>query len=422
MAGSGGRVSRRGGTASPGRDPTEVDAGLADGDLGGAMAPDSTGDAEAAPVAGIVSPLHVGGLDLDDLLARAPTQEERSSWEAMSPSLRRRAAVRLALMRRWSGDRGGLTAADAAVIAGVGTKRFYEMAAAWSRSAGLAAVGAYATAPVERSARIDVRVNGALQAVVSKVVDAVPERASVELLRRSLEAAARLHLARAFPDARSLVMPSPNVLRDIVARELHRRSEKGRLGDSVVGDCSATTMLTTDGEPYVLFCLIDRGTRRILGHAFGSLSDSVAAYGRAAGDALAATAVPASRPLAWAERSRQMNLVQGLDADAWHGLEERVARLAGAPQFGPIVNDRRFGSQYRRFVGDRVGRVVFRPSWTIEAPADLKGQRFDGKAAADWVAAEVAGYNAALGGDGAAEPSTVAPPEGLVATLRLMAG
>ena len=56
--------------------------------------------------------------DLESLVGQQPTVEEREAWLSMSPALRRRAATRIELLRRWVGDRGELTAAfpDAQVL------------------------------------------------------------------------------------------------------------------------------------------------------------------------------------------------------------------------------------------------------------------------------------------------------------------
>ena len=354
--------------------------------------------------------------DLGALLGRPPTEAESGAWTSMSPSLRQRARVRLDLMRRWTGDRAGMKAEDAARIADVTPKRFYEMASLWKREPGLASVGAYASAPAERKPRLDTRVNAALQAVVAKVVAAAPEGASTESVRRLVEAAARLRLAKEEGGA-ELKMPSLNVVRAIIAREQHRQRERKLVGDSVAGDCCATTMLDPDGAPRALFCLIDRASRRILGHALGTADDATAGYQAAAARALAT--MYAARPAScWAASCEQMNLVQGLDEEPWAAVVTRV-RGAGYRQFQPIEREKRFGSQFRAYVGDRVGRVVLRPTWTVGATGDLPGERFADAEAEVRAAMEVEAYNAALpdppggGGDRA--------PDDLVAMLRLLA-
>lgn len=356
--------------------------------------------------------------DVEALLGRALRREEASAWEAMSPSLRRRARERVELMRRWTEDRAGLTAADAADIAKVKPKRFYEMASAWKKDPGLAAVGAYATAPIERQPRIDPRVNAALQANVAAVV-AAHQQESVETLRRLLEDVARSELDQ-IEGGSELKLPSPNVTRAVIERELHRAREMRLLGESVVLDCCATTMRRPDGSPHVLFSIIDRGTRRIMGHALGSIEASVEGYARAAAAAL--NAIEASPPgaLPWATEARRFDVVVGRDAQVWDDLLGFWRRGAGMPDVGTIVNERRFGSQYRKFVGDRVGRIVFRPTWTTApAAAEAGGEVFTETEAADRAALEVASYNEtqALAPD---LPHRDEPPRALEAALRLL--
>lgn len=355
---------------------------------------------------------------LDLLLGRAPRAEESQAWETMSPTLRRRATERMKLMRRWVGDRAGLTAAEAAELADVKPKRFYEMASAWKKDPGLAAVGAYASAPVERRSRIDPRVNAALQSHVAAIVGAHREE-SVETLRRLLEEAARRALD-AVEGGAELKLPSLNVTRAIIERELHRVREMSLLGESIVLDCCATTMRRPDGAPHVLFSVIDRGTRRIIGHALGSVEDSVEAYGRAARTALEGMRSAPPKALPWASAARRFDVVVGTDRAAWEELLARWRIAEDLPDVGSIVNERRYGSQYRKFVGDRVGRVVLRPTWTgSPALAEAGGEVFSDSEAADRAAIEVAAYNDTHAIDPDL-PHQDAPPSALEAALRFL--
>lgn len=358
--------------------------------------------------------------ELAELLGRPPTTPEESAWRAMSPSLRRRAGERILLMQRWIGHRDGLTASDAAAMAGVNPKRFYQMAAAWKKDPGLAAVGAYASAPPERRPRIDPRINMLLQANVARVVAEHPGE-SIESVRRHLEDAARRQFSR-FEDGAELQLPSMNVTRGIIQRELHRVHEMTLLGESLALDCCATTMRRPDGAPHVLFALVDRGTRRIVGHALGSVESSISAYGRAAAAALAWISGAPATALPWASATRRLDVVLGADDSAWEDLLRRWRANGGLPELGEITNERRYGSQYRKYVGDRIGRVVLRPTWTTAAPPmDADAEIFDDRDAAARVALEIAAYNdsEALSPAGSHADE---PPPSLVAALQFLVG
>ena len=359
-------------------------------------------------------------LDLAELLGRPGTPAEQASWSVMSPSLRRRAAIRIDLLTRWTTDRYGLTLDVAADTAKVTPKRFYQMAAAWKKQPGLAAVGAYAAAPVERKARLDPRVNAALQAVVARVVKAAPKRASVESIRRSVEAAAQLRLSGLpLEEGETLGMPSVNVVRAIVTREQHRQLQQSQaLGNSVAGDCCATTMLTTAGVPYVLFGIIDRATRRMLGWSLGSLDEGLAAYGRAARVALSVMESGALSGMVWADECRQLNLVETADGAAWLAFRAGLVGPARSA-FQPVTNPRRYGGGYKEIVGDRIGRVVFRRTWTEQPPEAADGERFDAAAAALRVDSEIGSYNASLPTHGGAK-GDARPPAVLIELLRLL--
>jgi hypothetical protein len=367
---------------------------------------------------------------IESLLERSLDPDEAQAWSAMSPALRRRAAARIELMRRWTRDRKGLTADDAAVEADVKTKRFYQMAAAWKKRPGLLAVGAYAAAKPERAARIDTRVNAALQANVGLVIDANvgpqddpnPKTVPIETLRRALEEAVRRELPNVDQEGSCMTMPSLNVVRAVITRELNRRAEMKLLGESVALDCSPTIMRNGEGEPWVLFAIIDRGTLRILGHAVGAIDDSVRAYARAAVDALRWIERSSAGALPWASRTRRVDVVVGRDIKAWTDLLERYESSIGRFEFKPVTGDKRFGSQLRKYVGDRVGRVVLRPSWARVPPPNVEdGEHiFSLTEAEERATAEVASHNAtkALSREGGV---AAGPPEALVEALRFLA-
>jgi hypothetical protein len=393
---------------------------------GAAAVPSGRGDAGESPESvGLGS----GGgdadspIDLAALLMRPPTEGEVRAWAVLSPPLRRRAVDRMALLRRWSGERDGLTAREAAAIAGVIPNRFYQMAAAWKREPGLSAVGAYAAAPTARSPRIHPLVNASLQANVVKVVE--EGGGSLEAMRRRLEGMVLADLrARAGVEGAAgadLAIPSPTIVRAVINREIARVGEARLLGESIAMDCCPTTMRSPTGDPWALFAIIDRGTLRIIGSWVGSLDDSVEGYAFAARRALLLIAPGAGASRTWARRTRRADMVVGNDHAACDALIARYGAIEGAVEFKPVTRPRRFGSLLRRYVGERVGRVQLRPGWAASPPPMTDGdQTF-----ARWDAAERADTEAQLWNENKAlvreTPGEARPPDELVALLRLLA-
>ncbi|WP_174290972.1 hypothetical protein [Sphingomonas bacterium] len=358
---------------------------------------------------------------------RPPSEEETRSWAVLSPVLRRRAVDRVVLLRRWWGERDGLTAKEAAAIAGVIPNRFYQMASAWKRAPGLAAVGAFAGTPAPRPPRIHPIVNASLQANVVRVV-AEGGGKSVEAMRRRLEELVAADL-RDRPSTAvdgsvaELAVPSPTILRAVVTRELNRVGEAQLLGESIAMDCCPTTMRSPEGIPWALFAIIDRGTLRILGTSVGSLDESVEGYSLAARRALVLLAPGAPVMGPWARRTRRVDMVVGEDGPACEALITRYAQVGGAIEFKPVTRPRRFGSLLRRYLGDRMGRVDLRPGWAASPPPPMSDgdetfARWDALARADF---EMLEWNRTKVIERAAA-GEVRPPDDLVALIRLLVG
>lgn len=357
--------------------------------------------------------------DLEAILGRAPSDEEAAGWGNMSAALRRRAAARIALLRRWTEDRGELNAIDAARIAGVEPNRFYQMASAWRSAPGLMAVGAYAVGGPDRSSKVDPAVNAAMQAEVVHVVRNA-KGASVEAMRRRLEAAVRERVPSIGEDGGPR-MPSPKTVRAVITREQARVAEMGMLGESVVLDCCPTSMRAADGIPFDLFSVIDRGTLTILGQALGSIGDSVDGYRRAAQDALERIG-GMSPPQPWAISTRRADIVIGTDVDAWPRVLVQLKDRVRPADVEAITRERRFGSQFRKYIGERIIGVWLRPTWVLKSPPTIVdgAETFTPDEARRRAATEISAWNATktIERDGGAPT----PPDGLIQALRLLAG
>lgn len=358
---------------------------------------------------------------LAGLLGRAISGDEARGWAHLSPSMRSRALERAELMSVWWGARGDLTAAAAAARAGVSVKRFYQMASAWRKEPGLLAVGAYAAARPDRSSRIHPLVNAALQASVAKVVAEGADR-SVEWLRRRLEAVASAALLERDEAGLELRMPSPNVVRAVITREMNRVGESRLLGESVAMDCCPTSMRSADGLPWAVFAIIDRGTLRILGSAIGTLDRGVEGYSLAARSALVWMFANRVAALPWASATRRADIVLDDGDDGLGALVADYRATSAAVEFQPVTGAKRFGSLFRRYVGQRIGRVLLRPSWASDAPPAAEGDEVFSRAdAAARVDREVRLHNDAHALDrpvGGAD----GPPDTLIDLLRFVAG
>jgi hypothetical protein len=125
--------------------------------------------------------------------------------------------------------------------------------------------------------------------------------------------------------------------------------------------------------------------------------------------------------LPWAERTERLDLTFGEDTEPCRALLARYRRAGGLPELGAIENPKRNGRAYRQFVGDRAGRVQFRPTWLKVLPPLEEGtETFTDVEAALRADADIAVYNREIaervGGLG---ETTV--PENLIAALGFLA-
>lgn len=132
-------------------------------------------------------------------------------------------------------------------------------------------------------------------------------------------------------------------------------------------DCSAINLPQADGRPHVMFVLVDKGTRLILGAAVGPSADATAGYARVAADVRART----SNDLAtvpWSLRVSQIYLTAGLDVAAAESIVLDL-RKAGVRTVQLKRVPRRYGGYFRQVVGDRIGRIAITPARTEKGTA-----------------------------------------------------
>lgn len=283
---------------------------------------------------------------------------DRQRWTTLTAARRRNAEKRFDLFERWRREEIG---ADQAIAEwGKSPSRFYRLAAQWREQPGLEALGVGIRAPRKKS-KLNPDIVNALQARVAEVV------------RLNSDASVRRQVALLL-DATGVEIGADigtPAVRKIVETERRRIDASGRVGNAIGLDCSAINFARPDGRPYVLFAIVDMGTALILGWCVSNRAEIASGYGRAAAGALAFIAAHA-HDLPWATQFLQAVIVEGDDPDV---AVTMVTELADAGIGGNhlLANadnpSRRFGSQFRKVIGDRIGRVAITPARTLRGDA-----------------------------------------------------
>lgn len=287
-------------------------------------------------------------------LSGLPSRDQ-AHWESLTPARRREAASRFALFDQW--EAGELSAEEAVSRFGKSPSRFYRLAAQWREKPSLEALGVGIRAPRTRE-RLDPAVVNALQAKVSHVVRLHAD-ASVS------QQAALLVEAAGFGNQKPI---GTTALRKIVETERRRAEASGRLGHQIGLDCSAINLPQVSGRPYILYLIVDAGTGINLGFSFSTSVDVTAGYSAAA-DSASKWIEQKGDGLPWSSRLSQTILVSGNDDAASKKL---VEGLSAAGVGGNVLRSsgrRRFGSQFRKAYGERLGRIQITPARTLVGDA-----------------------------------------------------
>lgn len=297
--------------------------------------------------------------DLGEAGAELPASlpdTDRELWNGMTAAQRRRAADRLDAVEKWNA--GAVSIESAVGSTGLSRSHFYRMAAEWRSAPSLRVLGSFAVGGGTRSRLDPVAVN-ALQAVVARVVRMNAGATVKELVERMVAAAD-------VPEGAD--MPGISKLRAIVEAEQRRVAASGEAGGALRLDCSAINLPREGGRPFVMFAILDEGTRMILGAAVKEEPEAVSGYRLAALDAQARLERVGAR-LSWAVRLLRMEVTAGVDDEASVELVERLSeRGTGVkPQLARVP--RRFGRYFRAVVGMRVGRVEITPLRTLQGSA-----------------------------------------------------
>ncbi|BCA58127.1 hypothetical protein [Sphingomonas sp. HMP6] len=340
-------------------------------------------------------------------LGRAPDEQELELWAGMPTDRRLATLARISVLRRWVDEPGELTAAEAAREAKVAVSRFYEIAAAWKASSTLHSLGTFAKRPGRRGSRLDGDVVNTIQSILPGVVASGGREAKVSRLVAQLAADPRLVGAD---------LPHVNTLRTMVERERRRQRAEQLVGLRPGLDASACELLRPDGRHHIMFAVVDRTSRLILGFSVGEVGDSRSAYARASRDALRRISAPEAAAWPWADGTQRIDVVAGADGDALMSLRARYEAGGTGPFFGIVGTGRRFGRYLKIVAGDAVGGLrLFRARTESDAVSD-SGLKYNDADATTAIELGVAKHNAAVMAASVAEGSARPAPD----TLRIL--
>ena len=374
---------------------------------------ESGGDGRDGTRAG--EPLSEDRLDptrqLRDAMGRAPRSDELELWASMPTDRREKSLERIPVLRRWVEEPGEMTAAEAAGLTGMALSRFYEVAAAWKAAPTLASLGTFAKRPGRRGERLDPEAVNAIQSVLPRIVGADP-MSKVGSLVAKLQADAAVQ---------GLKLPHSNTLRVMVEREKRRLAAEKKAGLRPGFDACAIELIRENGAPHVMFAVVDRSSRLILGFAIGDVGDSRDGHARAARDAVERMSAPDAPVLPWADLTERFDVIVGDDVGRWRREHDAYVADRRKPEFGLVERDGRYGRYLKLAAGRSLGGIALHPVRTGTADRSLGGRVYSDADAVTAIEIEVVRHNAAVMAANVAEGAT-RPPPGLGEVLRFVAG
>lgn len=270
----------------------------------------------------------------------------------MDEAARRTTLRRLELIAEFVQEGSDLSAADAAGSLGLKVSRFYKMVSDWKTTGSIEALG---TVPRSRHRRtkLNPQVVNVLQSLVPRVVAMNSDLPVSHLVDMMVEEAGV-----------TKGLPSKMKLREIVETEMRRMEATALAGHSVAFDCCALSVARDDKHPFVIYAVLDRGTRAWLGYAFAPHDRTELGYARAA--AHAASCIP-GLDLPWTRNLQHLQMTAGEDKDRAAAIvadiEERFGIAARRAS-----NPKRFGGYLREIIGPRIGPVSFASRDSISGP------------------------------------------------------
>lgn len=343
---------------------------------------------------------------LDDPLPTA----EAAMWSAMSTDRKAKAMQRMKTLAAWNDGNGDLTATRAAADAGVSLNRWFEMAKTWRTNRSLSSLGTFA----KSSRRTDPR-ETALQEIVGTVIGKFPTGSVRQMA---------MDLGEVF-EASSGETVGLSLLRRVVENELRRRDVEQQVGNEIQFDCAACSLLRPDESPYTVFAVIDRGSQFLLGAGLGDVRESEAGYASAARNALRRIGSDHFGGLPWVARVARMELVAGMDADRWVGLQRTMQQAGVEAPVQPSTAPRRFGRYLKPAVGERLGRLDMWygrtvPDKTRAPKISERSPRLDLGDAEAFLALQIEDHNGER--RNSLPASDASPPRDLITALTRLAG
>lgn len=270
----------------------------------------------------------------------------------MSESARESSLCRLEAIADFQKTKGGITAAVAAERLGLKISRFYKMAADWKSTNSLASLG---TIPVKRSRRTKLKpeIIAKLNAVVPRVVAMNADLSVARLVDLMVEEAGV-----------DKGKPSKMKLREIVEAEKRRVEAIGNAGNSIAFDCCALSVARDEQTPFVLFAVLDRGTRAWLGYSLARFEEPERGYADAASHAASRLA---DLDLPWAKDVRHLQITAGEDLERFETIVEEIIKRFAIPA-RRASNPKRFGGYLREIIGPRIGPIEFASRRTVSGP------------------------------------------------------
>jgi hypothetical protein len=297
-------------------------------------------------------------------------------------------------------------AAEAAEQINSAVSRFYEIAAAWKASPTLDVVGTFAKKPGRKGPRLDGSVINVIQSTLPGLVKA-DEDAKISVLVARLTAE---------PALQGMSMPHVNTLRTMVEREKRRLKGERQVGGRPGLDASACELLRPDGTHHILFAIVDRTSGVILGFAVGDLTESRAAYARAAQDMLDRVKRGTFAALPWSDVTTRIDVIVGADAGAWKVTRAEYTAKHRDTDFGLVEKGRRYGRYLKLIAGDAIGEIRLFPARTELRDQVATGNRYTDIEALSAIEVEVARHNDLVLASNVAQGAPRPPP----ATIRVM--
>lgn len=348
---------------------------------------------------------------LEGALGRKADAAERHLWASMLPDRRTLTLKRLELVKDWALRPGEMTAAEAAEQAKVKVSRWYEIVGAWKVTKSIAALGTFANQPGRRGPRLKGEVVNKIQAVL------VPTVAESLYANPGAKVGTIVSALQTHPGLKDLDLPHLNTLRTMVEREIRRVRGEQQAGLRPGFDAAACDLLRPDGTRHVVFAVVDRTARYILGFSVGRIDDSVAAYARAAQDALRRIDGPDGEALPWADHTKRVDVIVGEDEDAWKPIFRAHAEHPIVDVFAPVVSPGRYGRYLKLIAGSTIGKLRIVPVKTADvAVADIDARIYTDEEAIEAIEIDVARHNSEV----QAASTTAGAPRPAPETIRIL--